>query len=61
MTAQDLLNNLQKLTPEQLKADCCIRGNHDQIFDMSESVSFADVSDGRIVGFGQTCIIFEMD
>lgn len=61
MTAQDLLNNLQKLTPEQLKADCCVRAPRGTIYDMSESVTFADVADGRIVGDAPTCIIFEAD
>jgi len=61
MTAQDLLNNLQKLTPEQLAADCCVRDSRGTIYDLSESISFGDVNNGRVVGNDPTCIIFEPD
>jgi hypothetical protein len=61
MTGHELIANLQALTQEQLNADVCVRTPRDgMIYDLQESVSFADVKDGEIVGDEPTCLILEL-
>lgn len=61
MTGYDLLANLQKLTPEQLALDVCVRVPDSMIYDLSDDVTVADVQNGEIVGETPTCLILEGD